>query len=216
MMLILVFVSSFFLVWFIDLRVNYIIKNYIDIEVERLTNNIVNKSVKEIMVKDEYSELLDMSNSSNGNDNVSYNTKKINKLTNDVSSSVQNKLLEIDNGVIDDYFILDRYKVGKFKKVKRGIICDISLGNVRGSTLFANVGPTIPIKLSFLGQVNADVDIRTKEYGINNILVKTYLVVRVKEQVSMPITSRRKDIVIRQPIAIDIIKGEIPKYYTLK
>ena len=112
------------------------------------------------------------------------------------------------------YFILDRYKTGKFKKMKNGIICDISLGTIRNSVLFANIGPTIPIKLSFLGQVNTDIDIKEKEYGINNILIKTYLIVRIKEQATMPISSKRKEIIIRKPISIDIIKGEIPKYYT--
>jgi hypothetical protein len=30
----------------------------------------------------------------------------------------------------------------------------------------------------------------------------------------MPITSSRKNIVVREPIAIDIIKGEIPDYFS--
>ena len=52
-----------------------------------------------------------------------------------------------------------------------------------------------------------------KEYGINNVIVETYLVVTIKEQVIMPLSSKRKNIVIKEPLTIDIIQGSIPNYY---
>lgn len=206
-------ISSFFLILFIDIRMNYALKKYLDVEVERLTNNIVNQAINEKIKEENLDKFLNINKEAGQINNMSYDTEEINKITNDISSYVQDKLLEIDNGKINDYFILDRYRIGKFKKMKKGIICDVSLGTIRNSVLFANVGPTIPIKLSFLGQVNTNIDVKVKEYGINNILVKTNLVVKIREQVSMPITSKRKEIVVRKPISIDIIKGEIPKYY---
>ena len=206
-------ISSFFLILFIDIRMNYALKKYLDVEVERLTNNIVNQAINEKIKEENLDKFLNINKEAGQINNMSYDTEEINKITNDISSYVQDKLLEIDNGKINDYFILDRYRIGKFKKMKNGIICDVSLGTIRNSVLFANVGPTIPIKLSFLGQVNTNIDVKVKEYGINNILVKTNLVVKIREQVSMPITSKREEIVVRKPISIDIIKGEIPKYY---
>ena len=121
--------------------------------------------------------------------------------------------MNLEAGDIPDLFVVDRFRNGKFKKMDNGILCDISLGSVRNSSLFANVGPTIPIKLTFTGVVNAELDVKIKEYGINNVIVEMDVIVKVREHASMPLTSKRKDIVVKEPISIEIIKGEIPDYY---
>ena len=41
-----------------------------------------------------------------------------------------------------------------------------------------------------------------------------FFVVEVREIATMPISSKKKTIKIREPLSIDIIKGEIPKYYS--
>ena len=79
--------------------------------------------------------------------------------------------------------------------------------------MFANIGPTIPIKLTFIGQVNTELDVKVREYGINNVIVEMDVIVSVCEQASMPLTSKKKDIIVKEPISIEIIKGEIPNYY---
>ena len=64
-----------------------------------------------------------------------------------------------------------------------------------------------------MSQVKTDVDVKVKEYGINNVMVEIYLIVKVREVVSMPITSDSREIVVREPISIDIVRGNIPNYY---
>lgn len=190
-----------------------ILKQYINIEVERLANNIVNKSINEIMANNKYEKFLVIDRENNDIEKISYNTSEINKLTNDVTNYIQKELLKLDDGYVDDFFISDRLKKGKFKNIKNGIICDVSLGSIKKSSVFANVGPTIPIKLVFMSQVKTDVDVKVKEYGINNVMVEIYLIVKVREVVSMPITSDSREIVVREPISIDIVRGNIPNYY---
>ena len=92
-------------------------------------------------------------------------------------------------------------------------MCDISFSSLRNSTLFANIGPSIPIKLVFLGQVSTEIQTDIKDYGINNMMVSLYLVVLVKEQISMPISSMKKNVSVKVPISIDIVRGDIPSYY---
>ncbi len=190
-----------------------ILKQYINIEVERLANNIVNKSINEIMANNKYEKFLVIDRENNDIEKISYNTSEINKLTNDVTNYIQKELLKLDDGYVDDFFVSDRLKKGKFKNIKNGIICDVSLGSIKKSSVFANVGPTIPIKLVFMSQVKTDVDVKVKEYGINNVMVEIYLIVKVREVVSMPITSDSREIVVREPISIDIVRGNIPNYY---
>ncbi|MCI8569293.1 MAG: sporulation protein YunB [Bacilli bacterium] len=206
----LVLLATFFFILYIDKRVNAILDQYINIEVERLTGNIVNRAVSEVMSSEDYKNIL-QEGLKDGH--ISYKTQSINKLTDKISLYVHDKLMNLEAGDIPDLFVVDRFRNGKFKKMDNGILCDISLGSVRNSSLFANVGPTIPIKLTFTGVVNAELDVKIKEYGINNVIVEMDVIVKVREHASMPLTSKRKDIVVKEPISIEIIKGEIPDYY---
>ena len=171
-----------------------------------MVTNVVNKVVNEEMKK------INMSKSLVSGD--SYNSAIINEIEGKIDKRIQDELIDIDDGTIEDYFIPQRVKKGRFKKIKNGILCDISIGSIRGSTLFANIGPTIPIKLLFSSGVNSNIDVDINEYGINNAIIKTYFNVEIREQITMPISSKRRKISIRKVIAVDIIKGKIPDYYT--
>lgn len=203
---------SFLCLTYIDYHITAVLKPYINSEVERLTNNVVNRAIRKKIYDGNYSfassnQLLDSLN------RFSYDTTMLTKMKDDIAEYVQDILIQMEDGELDDYFVPKRLRFGRFKKIKHGIICDITLGSVRGSTLFANVGPAIPIKLSFLGQIQSDIDVDIKEYGINNVLVKIYLILDIKEQVSMPFSSNRVDIVIKEPIVIDLLQGKTPDYY---
>lgn len=147
-------------------------------------------------------------------DSEYYNTSKLNEIESRIDSRIQKELIDIDNGILDEYFIPERVKTGRFKNIKTGVLCDISIGSIRGSTLFANVGPTIPIKLLFSSELNSNISIDINEYGINNAIIKLYFNAEIKEQVTMPISSKRRNISIKKIMLVDIIQGDIPNYYT--
>ena len=210
-----VVIMSIFFLFFIDSRLHVILQQYVDVEVERLTTNIVNKAIHNEMASYPYQDLLIVKQSKNGTiEKIAYDTYKMNQIKNEITVSIQDLLMHLDNGIIDEFFITDRLKTGRFKGISNGIICDVSIGSIRNSSLFANVGPSIPIKLIFSSQISSDIDLKVKEYGINNALIETFLFFYIKEQVIMPISSKQKTIVFREPIAIDIIKGKVPDYYT--
>lgn len=131
----------------------------------------------------------------------------------ELTEKISKTLIDIDNGVIEPKYIPERIKKGRFKHIRKGILCDISFSSLRNSTLFANIGPSIPIKLVFLGQVSTDIQTDIKDYGINNMMVSLNLVIVVKEQISMPISSIKKNVSVKIPISMDIVKGEVPSYY---
>lgn len=172
-----------------------------NVETERLVTNIVTKAINEEMKNTDI-------------DSNFYSASKLNEVESKLDARILDELINIDDGKIETYFISTRVKTGRFKKIKNGVLCDISIGSIRGSTLFANVGPTIPIKLLFSSGLNSSIDIDVSEYGINNAIIKVYFNVDINEQITMPISSKRKKISIKKVIAIDIIKGKIPDYYT--
>lgn len=212
--LIFVFIVSILNTIYIDKSINSVLKPYIDIEVERLTNNIVLKSIHECLDDEfEYDIFEQIKKQGVEDNNTYYDTKKLNKIKNKITDKVQYNLLNLDNGNIDNTFLADKTSKSRFKKIKNGIICDVSIDSLKKFSLFANVSPTIPIRLVFSNQLNSDIDIDVKEYGINNAIVQVYLKITIKEQVIMPLSSKRSNIVIREPILVDIIKGDVPNYY---
>lgn len=201
---------SLFFVYLIDKRLNKIFNEYIDIEVKKVSTNIVTNAVNSYIAKEKYNDFLLIDYANNGIVNkISYNTEKINNFTSSFSDYLENVLFNLDNGKFDNYYLVRN----NFSAIKNGVLCNVSFGAITGSTLFSSIGPKIPVKVVFLGDINTDVDIKFEEYGINNIIVKIYLVVNVCEQASLPITSNEKRITIREVMAVDIIKGELPNYY---
>lgn len=198
---------------YINKKIKNVVKTYVDVEVERLTNNIVSTQLHEVILENDKINLIVDRNSDGTVEKISYDTYQLNNIKNIVTKKISNYLIKLNDGKVDDYFIPERIRKSRFKKYKNGIICDISIDSIYNSILFANVGPTIPMKIVFNEQLNSDIDIDIKEYGINNMMVEVYLVVTIKEQIIMPLTSKRKEIIIREPLSIDIIQGKIPDYY---
>lgn len=188
---------------YINKKLEKVLNNYIDVEVANITNRIVNQVILGNNFKGKY--LI-----TDRNNNISYNTDLINNYVDMISDKIEKEIYNIDDiSKNSDIFKSNN----KYKHIHNGVICNIMLSSIRNSVLFASLGTSIPVKLTFLGSVNSDVNIETFEYGINNILVKLILKVNVKMRVSLPFTSKEQLVSVEQPLAIDIIKGEIPEYY---
>ena len=82
-----------------------------------------------------------------------------------------------------------------------------------GNGFLSNLGPIIPIKMSFLGHVNSSLKTRVTSYGINNLYLEIYVHVEVKERISLPRSSKDVTIGIDAPLSIKIISGVVPEYY---
>ena len=204
--------SSFFFLNRIDRKLEKVLRPYINMEVERLTNNIVTKAVTDMNLSRKVEEYVQIERTNGKIEHISYRTNTINEITRDVTRVIQDTLKNIDSGEIDEYFLSNRVKTGKFQLVQNGILCEVSLGSIRNSILFSNIGPTIPIRLFFLGQANTEIKIDTREYGVNNVMIEVNLIIKVQEVVSMPISSLKKEIVIKEPLSVEIIQGDLPHY----
>ena len=159
---------------------------YIDIEVERLTNNIIQKEIHNFMIQNQYDDLFFQKNEQG---DILYNSYQLSVIQGKITENLQDLLIRLDNGDVNPFFIPERVKSGRFHHIRKGILCDVSLGSIRGSSL------------------------DSKEYGINNILIQVHMIVKVKEQVSMPISSSQKEIIIKVPLIVQLIKGDVPNYY---
>lgn len=207
-------VFSFFMLELIGRKLNPILARYVNIEANRFANNIVNSTVNEIIIENYEKDLFVITKDSSGEiEMLDYNTQKVNELLLKITNNIQSKLTKLEEGKVEDLAISNNFKLKNVKSIKDGVLCEVPIGALRGNSLFSNVGPNIPIKLSFIGQVQSNLETTITSYGINNIVIETNVVVEVEEQITMPTTSKKSIIKVTAPLTIKIIKGVVPNYY---
>ena len=205
---------SFFCVSFLGNRVNPILFNYLNLEVERVTSNVIDVSVNDVLSNELVDDLFNVSkNSNNEIEMIDYNTKEVNSLLKKINENIYSKLLKLEEGEVDDFSLSSSLLGNNYKKVKTGLVCEIPMGSLTGNGFLSNLGPIVPIKMSFLGHVNSSLKTKVTNYGINNLYLEIYVHVEVKERISFPRSSKDVTIKIDAPLSIKIISGVVPEYY---
>ena len=199
----------------IDKKLNPVITKYINLEVERTVSNIMNAKIYEITEKYIIDDLIKIKkNNKDEIQLITYNTKEVNELLKEINDEISKQLLLLEEGQINDFELSTDLKIGNLTEKKQGIVYEIPFGSLLGNrTLFAHLGPKIPIKMNFIGQINTNLKTKVREYGINNIVMELYVQVEILTRSTMPISTRNKKVYLESPISIQIIQGQIPSYY---
>ena len=201
-----IIINSFFLIQLLSLKANPILSRYVNLESERITSNVVDGIITKILSDELKNDLYIIEKNEKGEiQTVEYNTNKVNKILNLVSTKIQEDLILLEEGKIKKFSISDSFYGKRFKYVKDGIVCELPMGSLSGSTLLSNIGPIIPIKMSFLGQVSCNLKSRVTNYGINNVYLETSIHVEIKQRITMPTMSKDSTIKVDAPVTIKII-----------
>lgn len=204
--IVLISVSVYFT--YLNKKVKETLINYVDVEVERVFTNIINRVLRENNVK--FNDYL-IYNKEDKN-NISYDIDKVNEYTDYVSEKINEELYNLENEYIDNKYDYKYYDKNKYKYIRKGLLYEFSFNSINNNILFGNLGASIPIKISFLGSVNSSIEIVSKDYGINNIIIEAYLNISVKSYTTMPVGSNIKDVSTKELVFVDIINGNVPNY----
>ncbi|MBR3211107.1 MAG: sporulation protein YunB [Bacilli bacterium] len=203
---------SFVFLLYLDHSINKLLSSYIDAEVERVTSVVVHKALES--VNQNRLEYFTIKKDDDQVSRIRYNTYEINQFNDLLVQEIQKEYRKMEQGNFDfDHYAIQERLREKYPYLQNGYLCEVSFNSLRGSTMFANLGPMIPIKLSFMGYVTSDVDIQVKEYGVNNAIVEVYSIVNVSNLISMPISSKTYKSTIKNVLSFEIIPGEVPQYY---
>ena len=204
--IVLISVSVYFT--YLNKKIKETLINYVDVEVERVFTNIINRVLRENNVK--FNDYL-IYNKEDKN-NISYDIDKVNEYTDYVSEKINEELYNLENEYIDNKYDYKYYNKNKYKYIRKGLLYEFSFNSINNNILFGNLGASIPIKISFLGSVNSNIEIVSKDYGINNIIIEAYLNISVKSYTTMPVGSNIKDVSTKELVFVDIINGNVPNY----
>ena len=204
--IIIMILISFLIIQYINKQISPKLTHYASLEIRKLSNLIITKSLKTesleklnitdlfLITKNEKSEIL----------TVDVNTVTLNKIILESTVNIQENLKQLEHGKINN----------NNEENKNGIILKIPLGQIYNNFLLNNLGPKIPVKLKILGDMETKVNTNIKNYGINNALIEITLEIKVKEEVILPINT--EEIIVTQsiPLAMKIIEGTVPNYYS--
>lgn len=196
---IIIYVFLFFIVIVSFIVINFL-NNYFSERSQMIIENkgivYTQKFIQEAILKDvveeiNISSLYYMKEDTNQNvDSILINTAQINKILGLVNKSLDNSINNIP-----------------YENIK------IPLYSIMGDTLFNSFGPNINLKIYPIGNFKCDVISEVLPYGINNSLFKIYIKVDMKIQSIVPLMKSESNVESQIPIVLQIIQGEVPRYY---
>ncbi len=213
----LVFVTTFFIIHLFNKKATPILLNYAELETRKLATVIINRAVSKQIASEISLDELIITHKNNNNEiqSVDFNPYLVNKVLNSVTNTIQLNLKWLEEGKVDMIELPEGVTMDyDSENLKKGIIYEIPVGAVTKNSFLSNLGPKIPVKLNLIGSVECGINTKLTHYGINNVYLEIVVNATVSEQVVLPFTSKTITISTDIPVAMKIIEGKVPEYYS--
>lgn len=207
MSILLVVVSlilSFIIIDYFADKANEILLPMAESQTRKVVAMVINASCNDVDIGD---NLYAINKDSNDEIKmITYNSFEATKLINQVTSNIENMFKDIETGKLDYYGYADKLE-------NDGVIAEIPFGVIFGSSLLANVGPKIKLRLNLLGDIVSNIETEVKPYGINNAYVEVRIRLTVTARIVLPFVSEKVVISNVIPLSMNIVQGSIPDAY---
>lgn len=200
----------FFIINYVDKNFIPILKQYGDSEIRKFSNLIINNSISnELLDEIDVNKMFIILKDDNGLvQTIDFDPIVINKSLNKVVLSIQESLNKIENGSLDNFSWLEYDK----KKLLKGIIFEIPSGVIFKNSLLSNLGPKIPVKYNFVGDIESRINSNVTNYGINNALIEVSIHVKLTSLMILPFITDKVVVETDIPIAFKMFHGNVPSY----
>lgn len=207
-------IISLILVQLLSQKLNPSVLRYSQVEAKRFGTYVINQSLDKKFINSLDGDIFTTTSNSAGEiQMVDFDTKKVNKLLEEITARVQKKLIALENGEINDFDIADTFRGLRYKNIKKGVVCELPTGVLFSNVLLSNNGVVIPIKLNFIGSVLTNMNTKVENYGINSVYLEVKIHVEVEERISMPSMTDEVKVSTDIPLTVKVIQGSIPNYY---
>ena len=201
---------------FINERITPILLETAELEIGKFSTIVINKAIAQVLEdKINTDELFDTIISDSGEiQTIDFNPIIVNQVLNVATSVVQNNLKLLEEGNLDTIGIYDMdLPEDRIEDLKKGIITKIPIGAITKNSILSNLGPEIPIRLHYIGDVTSNITTKITQYGINNALVEIGVKLEITAQIILPFTTEKITLECDIPLAIKMIQGSVPNYY---
>lgn len=217
LIIIFVIIGILILFKFFNQKLKPIFLNIAESESKKIATLIINDSISKQLTSDlTVDNLFNITKDNDGNiTSIDLNSVMVNKILTIATSTAIRNLKYIEEGKADLLELPDNLFVEyEDNRIDKGIIYEIPSGVAFGNTILANVGPKIPVRISLIGDATSSINTKVTNYGINNALMEVYVDLTVEIKVIMPLMSKNVSVTTSIPVAIKLIQGKIPEYYS--
>lgn len=93
------------------------------------------------------------------------------------------------------------------------IVLSIPIGVSSNGLFMANLGPRIPVKVSYMGYLATSIRLKLEDYGINNVLISLFVDCSITNEIIVPNIEKQINHSYSILLASKIIQGSVPDYY---
>lgn len=212
----MVIICVFIMINYINKRFTPILLETAELEIGKFSTIVINKAIAQVLEdKINTDNIFDTVVTENGEiQTIDFNPIVVNQVLNVATSVVQNNLKLLEEGNLDTIGIYDLdLPENRLNDMKKGIITKIPMGVITKNSLLSNLGPTIAIRLHYIGDVTSNITTKITQYGINNAMVEVGVKLQMTAQIILPFTTDKMSLECDIPLAIKMIQGKVPSYY---
>ena len=203
-------IVSLFTIYIYSNKVTPVIEKYSEIEIKRLLMNIINVSIREVNNECDIDDLFDIKYNGTGEIIlIDFDYKRSTDVLGSITKCIENNMKKIENGNVS--ILSDYYNEGELRLLESGI--EVPIGVVMGNNFLNNIGPKIPVKISFVRELEMGFSTEVIEYGINNALLKLNVDINMSINIVLPIINNNMKLNFTIPLSMKVIQGKIPNYY---
>ena len=205
--IITVILLSFLFIHYYNKRISNKIISIAQIKINEYSNDIIMDSFnKQILDEHEINNIIKISkNKSDEIIAVDFDLKKAYLVSMNVSKNIRDSLNNLEKQNLKEEF-LDYYQ-------KDGFVLLLPIGLASKNIYFSNLGPRIPVRIKFVGNLTTGLQTKIKEYGVNNSLIEVYLKVSLNEEIIVPYSSKKINNSCEILLSSQVIEGIVPSIY---
>ena len=111
----------------------------------------------------------------------------------------------------NDYSFLLGERVSKYDE--KGIVYEIPFSLIGENSLFASLGPLLPVKFNLLGDVLTKARYNIESFGVNNALITLFMNVSFSFGVYLPLGNEIETLDIDIPLAMNIKSFALENFF---
>lgn len=193
----IIVIQTFFMLKYVEDNVGNIAVDRLRLLISKDAYKVIYKNIDDLFVEEDINDVLDIiKNSNNEIVSINYRFDNCYKMLDKYIDNIYNNFVNIDFS--DSYY----YKGVYF----------ISSSLIGNGTVFNNLGISVPMKVNVVSDMRSNFKTKVVNYGINNVLLELYLVIRINNWFVNPF---REDVFgeeFEYVISSQIINGSIPQY----
>ncbi len=206
--ILLVFSVSFLMIHRFNQKISPKMIKVIENKINKLSNDIIMDSFNsQLLNKHNINNILKITkNKEEEIIAVDFDLEKAYQISLNLTKNIKKSLKELPDTKLSDEYLLK-------SQGNNGYIILLPVGLATNNNYLANLGPKIPVKVTFIGNLVTGLKTKVKDYGINSALIEVYINISLSEEILIPYVSKKINNSTQILLSSQMIEGVVPDIY---